>query len=202
MPDIAALLDEVRAIARTGLHYAENPFDRDRYERLLALTAREYADRTSLGADEVRARFEAEIGYVTARVGADAAVFDDDDRILLVRRVDDGRWGLVSGWVDPNEEPAATVVRELAEETGLDGRVESLVGVFFREADAVEVPHGIVSVLYLCSITGGTMRTQPHEVREIAWRAVDDVPDDEWHHHHQRLAFAARDAHWRRRAGL
>ena len=35
--DVIALLDEVRAIAQTGLHYATDPFDRDRYEQLLAL---------------------------------------------------------------------------------------------------------------------------------------------------------------------
>ena len=37
--DVIALLDEVRAIAQTGLHYATDPFDRERYEQLLALAA-------------------------------------------------------------------------------------------------------------------------------------------------------------------
>lgn len=37
--DIFALLDEVRAIARTGLHYCDDPFDRARYERLLDMAA-------------------------------------------------------------------------------------------------------------------------------------------------------------------
>jgi ADP-ribose pyrophosphatase YjhB (NUDIX family) len=196
------LLDELRAIASTGLHYAEDPFDRERYERLLAIASHEYATRTSLDADAIRARFEAEIGYQTAKVGADAAVFDADDRILLVRRVDDNKWGLVAGWVDANESPEQTVVRELAEEAGVHGRVERLVGVFFRPAHPDEHPHGTVSVVYLCSITGGPLRPQPHEVHELAWRAIDDVTSDEWHHHHEVLARAARDAHWRARAGI
>jgi 8-oxo-dGTP pyrophosphatase MutT (NUDIX family) len=191
------LLDEVRAIARTGLHYAENPFDRERYARLLEITSHEYAAHTGLDAGTIRARFEADIGYQTAKVGAAAAVFDRDDRVLLVRRVDDGKWGLVAGWVDPNDSPAQTAVRELAEEAGVRGRVERLVGVFFRSASADEYPHGTVSVVYLCSITGGALRPQPHEVREIAWRAIDDVATDDWHHHHEILARAARDARWR-----
>jgi ADP-ribose pyrophosphatase YjhB (NUDIX family) len=200
--DVLSLLDEVRAIARTGLHYSENPFDRARYERLLEIASDEYAARTSLSPAAVRARFDAEIGYQTARVGVDAAVFDADDRILLVRRVDDDKWGLVAGWVDPNEAPEHTAVREMREEVGLDARVDALAGVFFRPAHIDEHPHGTVSIVYLCSITGGTPRPQPHEVRDIAYRAIEDVAPDEWHHHHAMLAHAARDAYWRRRTGV
>jgi ADP-ribose pyrophosphatase YjhB (NUDIX family) len=196
--DVFALLDEVRAVAQTGLHYATDPFDRERYERLLALTTAEYAARTGLDEAAVRARFARDVGYVTAKVGADAAVFDEHDRILLVRRVDDGRWGLIAGWVDTTEGPEQTVVRELAEEVGLTARVDRLVGVFARPPGTHDNPHTVVSVVYLCDVIGGTLRAQPHEVEEIAWRHVDDVEPDTWHHHHETLARAALEAHWRR----
>jgi 8-oxo-dGTP pyrophosphatase MutT (NUDIX family) len=201
-PDAFAFVDEVQALARTGLHFSENPFDRERYARLLEASLREYDARTTMEPSAIRDRFESEIGYVTAKVGADAAVFDDDDRILLAHRADDGKWGLIAGWVDPNESPEATVVRELAEEAGVQARVDRLVGVFFREAHAGEHPHGTVSIVYLCSITGGTLRPQVHEVSELAWRPIDDLEPGEWHHHHELLARAARDARWRMRAGL
>ncbi len=200
--DVFAFLDEVQAIARSGLHYTENPFDRERYTKLLDAALREYETRTSLGPAAIRDRFVAEIGYVTAKVGADAVIFDEHDRILLVHRADDQKWGLVAGWVDPNESPAETVVRELAEEVGLECVADALAGVFFREARAGEHPHGTVSVVYLCSIVGGNPTPQLHEVTEIAWRAIDDLGADEWHHHHEQLARGAREAHWRRRAGL
>lgn len=144
-------------------------------------------------------RFAKDLGYVTAKVGADAAIFDEHDRILLVRRVDDGRWGLIAGWVDANETPERTVVREIAEEVGLDACVDQLVGVFAREAGVDGNPHSVVSVVYLCRVLGGEIRAQPHEVREIAWRSIDDV--DDWHHHHGMLARAALEAHWRRTVG-
>ncbi len=188
----------MRAVAQTGLHYATDPFDRERYERLLAVATAEYAERTGLADAEVRARFARDVGYVTAKVGADAAVFDDHDRILLVRRVDDGRWGLIAGWVDTNESPEEAVVRELAEEVGLVARVNRLVGVFARPPGVDGNPHTVVSVLYLCDATGGELRALEHEVAEVAWRFVDDVEPGAWHHHHETLARAAREAHWRR----
>jgi ADP-ribose pyrophosphatase YjhB (NUDIX family) len=200
--DVFALLDEVQAIARTGLHFSEDPFDRERYTKLLDTAQRQYAAHTTVDDSVIRARFDAEIGYVTAKVGVDAAVFDDQDRILLARRVDDDKWGLIAGWVDPNESPEQTAVRELAEEVGVQARVDRLVGVFFREARAGLHPHGTVSIVYLCSITGGRPKPQPHEIRELAWRVVDDVHVDEWHHHHELLARAALEAHWRACAGL
>src|SRR5215472_7307744 len=125
-----SLVDEVQSVARTGLHYCDNPFDRERYTRLLAAAERAYSDASGLAVGAVSERFAADLGYVTAKVGADAAVFDDDNRILLVRRADDEKWGLIAGWVDANESPAETVVREVAEEAGLRARVERLVGVF------------------------------------------------------------------------
>lgn len=162
----------------------------------------EYAEHAGLETAEVRARFARDLGYVTAKVGVDAAFFDEHDRVLLVRRADDDKWGLVAGWVDANEVPEEAILREIAEEVGLTARVDGLVGVFARHADAAGHPHSVVSIVYLCDVVGGDLRPQLHEVREIAWRAIDDIASDDWHHHHEALARAALEAHWRHRAGL
>ena len=42
--DIPALLEELQIIARNGLAYSPNVYDRERYERLLELTCNQYAD--------------------------------------------------------------------------------------------------------------------------------------------------------------
>jgi ADP-ribose pyrophosphatase YjhB (NUDIX family) len=196
--DILALLDEVRAIATTGLNFTESPFDRERYERLLALAAHEYAGITQFDDRDVLARLRRELGYITTKVGAEAAIIDDDGRMLLVHRVDDGCWGLISGWVDAGESPHETVVRELREETGLEGVVDELVGVIARPASARNGPHGSIAVVFLVSLTGGSVQLAAHEVAELQWRDLDDV--EPWHKNHEQLARAAL-AHWRARRG-
>ncbi|MBM3674182.1 MAG: NUDIX domain-containing protein [Actinobacteria bacterium] len=190
--DLLALLDELQAIARNGLTYSENPYDRERYERLLDLAIRGYGEALSMPPEVVRARLGGELGYVTAKVGADGAIFDDEDRVLLVHRADDDTWGLVSGWVDAGETPADTVVREIAEEVGLDATVLGLVDVIGRPAGSGYGPHGAVAVVYRCAVAPGEM-TLSHEVRDARYRVIDEV--EHWHHNHERLARVALAAH-------
>ena len=52
--------------------------------------------------------------------GVSLVVVDDDGRLLLGRRSDNGQWAVISGIPEPGEQPAAAAVRECAEETGGD----------------------------------------------------------------------------------
>jgi ADP-ribose pyrophosphatase YjhB (NUDIX family) len=187
--DILPLLDEIQTIARNGLNFTPNPYDRERYERLLEVVAAYYGQTLDLPPPEVRRRLVGELGYITPKVGAHAAVFDSGDSILLVRRADDGRWCLPCGWVEPNEAPEDTVVREVREETGLDIRVRHLTGVFARKADSGYGPHSAIAVGYLCEVVGGRAHAS-HEVQEIQYQRIEDVTD--WHEKHLEYALAAR----------
>lgn len=191
--DAVGLLEEVQALARTGLHYAEDPFDRERYERLMTLAVDGLTDLTALSGDELRGRFAREVGCITPKVGADGVVFDHDERVLLERRADDGRWGLISGWVEPGEHPAETVVREGMEELGLTLHVERLAAVRARPATVDNGPHSMVAVIFLCSIVGEVEIACNHEVLEARWWAVDDVTD--WHMDHEHYVQAALAVH-------
>jgi ADP-ribose pyrophosphatase YjhB (NUDIX family) len=184
--DLFTVIDEVQAIARTGLHFAENPYDRERYERLLAIALEQYEEHVALPDAEARARFAREVGAITPKVGADAAIFDERGRILLVRRQDDGLWGLVAGWVEAGEDPATTAVREAKEEVGLDVVIDRLAGVAFRSAGAAAGPHSTVSVVYVCTPVGGEITPQPHEVIEA--RYCDPATVTDWHLNHEALA--------------
>ncbi|MEL7208182.1 MAG: NUDIX hydrolase N-terminal domain-containing protein [Actinomycetota bacterium] len=187
--DRTGLLEEIQALARTGLHYADDPFDRERYERLLAIALDGLVETTGVPEGELRERFAREVGCITPKVGADGVVFDDDDRVLLERRTDDGRWGLISGWVEPDEHPAETVVREAEEELGLSLVVDRLAAVRARPATADNGPHSLVAVIFLCSIVGEAEIVPNHEVLEARWWAVDDVT--EWHMSHEHYTRAA-----------
>jgi ADP-ribose pyrophosphatase YjhB (NUDIX family) len=189
--DILSLLDELQTIARTGLNFASNPYERERYEHLLGLVSRYYGQTLDLPSSEVRRRFAAELGYITPKVGAEAAVFDREGRILLVRRSDDGLWCLPCGWVEPNESPEEAAVREAREETGLEVKSGDLVGVFTRKPGMGYGPHTAVAIIYLCEVLGGTLQGS-HEAPEVRYWWIEEVPG--WHELHRTYAEAARAA--------
>src|SRR5262249_56476376 len=74
--ELLAIADQIRALATTGLHYTEGPFDRERYEKLLVLAARLAAH----GAGEEPATLlelfrAADQGYVTPKLAVRLALF-------------------------------------------------------------------------------------------------------------------------------
>ncbi|MEM7536069.1 MAG: NUDIX hydrolase N-terminal domain-containing protein [Chloroflexota bacterium] len=186
--DIYSLLDELQTIARNGLHYAHDPYDRERYERLMAVATETYDELTNLPAAEIQARFASEVGYITPKVGADAAIFNEQGEILLMERSDGTGWCLPCGWVEPNERPIDAAIREAYEETGLHVAFKQFVGVFTRMPSEVYGPHTMVAVVHLCEIVGGEL-TLSHEGTALRYWAIDEMTD--WHANHEKYARAA-----------
>jgi len=109
-------------------------------------------------------------------VGVGGVVIDGD-RVLLVRRARaplQGEWSLPGGLVEVGESLANAVRREIAEETGLEVRVEGIVKVldritFAKGRDAKKrVKYHYVLVDFLCRADGGDLR------------AASDVSDARW----------------------
>jgi ADP-ribose pyrophosphatase YjhB (NUDIX family) len=186
--DILLLLDQIRAIATTGLYYTQNPYDKERYEHLLELAAQEYQTLTGLPQEQVSAKFKAELGYITPKVGVDAAIFDDAGRILLVKRSDDSTWCLPCGWAEVGLTPEENVIREAREETGLEIEVRDLICVmpFFPHTGGG--PHAGYGLIYYCIAVGGELKPS-HETPDVAYHDYTQVT--EWHYDHRRRAALA-----------
>ena len=186
--DVLSLLDTLQAIARNGLTYASNPYDRERYERLMELATHAYGELFAMPAEDIKARLLSEMGCVTPKVGADAAIFNADGEILLMERADGSGWCLPCGWVEQNERPIDAAIRETREETGLEVEVKQLVGVFTRQPSAVNGPHAMIAVVHWCEIVGGSLALS-HEGLALRYWPLDAVPN--WHTNHERYARAA-----------
>jgi ADP-ribose pyrophosphatase YjhB (NUDIX family) len=187
--DALPLLEQLQSIARNGLHYTKDPYDRQRYGQLFEIVTAYTGKALELPPAEVRAKLAADPIPLTPKLGADAAIFDDDGRVLLMLRADNQRWCLPCGFTEPGESPEQTVVREVKEETGLDARVLELVGVFTRLPSPQYTMYTVVAVAFLCEVTGGVLRGS-HEDLGLRYWALDEVPL--WHGHHERMA---REAH-------
>lgn len=107
-----------------------------------------------------------------------AVVFREDGRVLLARRSDNGNWGLVSGIVEPGEEPAVTAVRECLEETGVVAVVEELVSI--GAGEPVQYPNGdrcqFLDHTFRCRYVSGQARVNDDESLEVGWYDPDRLP--------------------------
>ncbi len=118
------------------------------------------------------------------RLGAYALSFDPDGRILLCRlgsdEVEAGAWTLPGGGVEYGEHPDVAVLRELAEEAGLTGRIEDILGIFSRVYPRSRAADGadlhFVGFLYRVTPTGGELRDEVDGSTDTcAWFAPEEL---------------------------
>lgn len=176
--DILPLLDELRVMAQAGLCWADNQYNRERYERILELVSEYYGETIDIPPEEAHERLSQELGYVTPNIGVKAAIFDDDGRMLLMQRPDEpiaGTWDIPGGAVEPFEAPATTATRETREETGLDTETIRVVDAYFMEPNSIN-PHGHILLLYLSTVTGGTLQLSD-EGDALQYWEIEEVPE-------------------------
>jgi ADP-ribose pyrophosphatase YjhB (NUDIX family)/ribosomal protein S18 acetylase RimI-like enzyme len=111
--------------------------------------------------------------------GVSAVVRNDRGEVLLGRRVDTGQWALPSGILEPGEQPAVGLAREIEEETGVLARVEALVAVETLAEQAY--PNGdraqYLDLCFLARHVAGEARVNDDESLEVGWYAVDGLPE-------------------------
>ena len=95
---------------------------------------------------------------------------DQRQEVLLLLRTSPRAWELPGGAVEPGESPEVAVLREVKEETGLDVRIDRLLGRYRRTGFR---PHR--SPVYVCSYVSGVPRRNWESIR-VEWFPIDDLP--------------------------
>ena len=107
------------------------------------------------------------------------AVAIHDGRILLVRRGHGpaaGSWSVPGGRVHFGEDLREAVIRELAEETGLEGVVTRFVGWVERIGTDPD-PYHYVILDFALDILDATPPRAGDDAQEAAWIPIDDLSD-------------------------
>ena len=115
-----------------------------------------------------------------------AIVFNGRGEVLLGLDPNTNNWHVIGGALDPHEEPAACAVREVKEETGIDVRVDRLVGVyngpFIKYANGDQVQYLTISILCRTIDDGQAPRVVDEELIDVRFWPIDQLPEgmDEW----------------------
>ncbi|OBZ11649.1 ADP-ribose pyrophosphatase [Bacillus sp. FJAT-27264] len=167
---------EIQAISQTGLAYAKDVYDIERYQALRELSVDILANYSYESKEKIRLAFAGEEGYCTPKVDIRGVVFRED-KILLVREKLDGKWALPGGWADIGLSPSEVVVKEIAEEAGFQTEAVRLLAVLDKKFhEHPPEPYHIYKMFILCRITGGEA-SQGVETSEVAFFGVDELPE-------------------------
>ncbi|MGY6502006.1 MAG: NUDIX hydrolase N-terminal domain-containing protein [Acidimicrobiales bacterium] len=179
--DLVRWSETLAGIARTGLGFTENLYERERFEEILAVAADiRVAAGSHFEVDTLVHEWMASVGhgvagYQTPKVAIGAVVGNDDGEILLVQRADSGIWLYPTGWADIGYSPAEVAVKEVHEETGIECEVQSLIGVLDGlRLGFTRIP--LYSVLFHCRAVGGELAAHPLETADVGWFAEDALP--------------------------
>lgn len=172
--DITVLAQQLNAIAQTGLTYAKDVFDRERYETLQQMAVELIGSRFDI--DAKTWNHVSEVGYATPKTDVRAFILREG-KVLLVREADDGLWSLPGGWADVGDTPSVAVSREVKEETGLSVKVTKLLGVWDRNLNGhPPYPWHVYKHIFLCEEIGGSLALS-HESTDIGFFDINELPE-------------------------
>jgi ADP-ribose pyrophosphatase YjhB (NUDIX family) len=114
------------------------------------------------------------------QLAASAFITDVHGRVLLGRRSDVMLWAPPSGIVQLDETPAATVVREVQEETGLRVEVMRLIGLYSGSEFEWTYPNGdqarIISAFFACRVLDGVLVPDNEEFVALSYFERSNLP--------------------------
>lgn len=183
--DLVRWSETLAGIARTGMGFTQNLYERERYEEVLHVAA----DIKAAADEALEVRREQDHfvqewmesigegipGYVTPKVAIGAIVGNDDGEILLMQRADSGIWLYPTGWADVGYSASEVAVKEVLEETGIECEPMQLLGVVDGQRMGFS-RFGMYMLLFHCRATGGTLQGHPLETSGLGWFAADALP--------------------------
>jgi ADP-ribose pyrophosphatase YjhB (NUDIX family) len=179
--DLIRWSESLAAIARTGLGFTENLYERERFEEVLKVAAdirvaaNGEADAAGVVEEWLELVGEGVAGYVTPKVAVGAVVGNENNELLLVKRADSGVWLYPTGWADVGYSASEVVVKEVREETGMDVEPVRIIAVLDGlRLGFTRVP--LYSLIFHCRVLGGELCPHPLECADVGWFSQERMP--------------------------
>ena len=169
---------KLAALAQDGLTFATGDYDLDRYRQVSELATGLLAAISGRPGADLAIELGRDSGYATPKVDVRGAIFDDDERVLLMREKTDGRWSLPGGWADPGDAPSVAVTREILEETGYHSAAVKLIACWDRDlqGNRPPLPVHVYKLFFLCRRSGAVQPPAELETLEVGWFGLGELP--------------------------
>lgn len=171
--------DEIRSIANEEFFWhRDDPYAAQRGKRLIRLAAVIAAADDRRDVDEIQWLYEGDLVHLTPYAGGDAAIFNEQGRILLIQRKDNELCAMPGGILEVGETPAEGTCREAWEETGLAVDAVSLSGVYDSRLCGTRSAYHLYHFVFLCRARNPDAEPQlSNETLDVAWYDPAYLPD-------------------------
>ncbi|MFS0785632.1 NUDIX hydrolase [Shouchella sp. 1P09AA] len=167
--------NRMQAIAQSGKAFSNDPYDLERYDELLSMSADILAHYGDVDTKLVKALFENESGYQTPKLDVRGVVFQDN-KILLVREKRDQLWSLPGGFCEVGSSAKENVEKEIYEESGYQTKAKRLLGLYDMQKHGHPLqPFHYYKVFLQCEITKGAA-SKGLETDQVGFFASDSLP--------------------------
>ena len=171
------LIKRIKALADTGLVYAQDEFDRERYEELRAISLQLLSNVSDRPLTVLNEFFLPERDYPTVKVDVRGLVLNNRNEILMAKERVDGKWTIPGGWADIGYTPSEVVVKEIREETGLECSAVRFLAVYDKRMHRhPPQPFYVYKLVFLCKIEEGKLE-HGFDMDGAAFFNMDDLPD-------------------------
>jgi len=172
---LTTIADQLRSLSNNGLRFSEDPYQTERYHKILGLAAQLLSITDERTQPEIEQLFFTDLNMTTPLAVVDTAVFDEADRILLIQRADNHTWAMPGGACDVGETPAQGGAREVWEESGYEVQITDLLGVFDSRLCGARGSRHLYQFLFAAKVIGGDAQTSI-ETLDVRWFPIDEIP--------------------------
>ncbi|MBS4456976.1 NUDIX hydrolase [Tuanshanicoccus lijuaniae] len=172
--DILEWARELQALAETGLHFTQDVFDKERFERIKEIAFEMLAQASDSPVDIIAELYLMEKGYQTPKVDTRAVVWHED-KLMLVQE-SDGLWALPGGWMDVTQTISSNIQKEVLEEAGAKVAVGRLLFIHDRNTHNPGLnPFTILKIFVECQYISGEFQMNA-ETMACGFFAETDIP--------------------------
>ncbi|MBZ4683657.1 MAG: hypothetical protein PWP46_583 [Fusobacteriaceae bacterium] len=177
MKRLLEIAKQLQAISQSGLYYSENEYDLDRYRQIEDLSVEMIELLTNNKAEEIKLVLCNDDGYKTPKVDVRGVVFDEQDRILMVKEKIDGKWSIPGGWSDIGYSPKKVAEKEVFEEAGLIVEAQKLLAVLDKSyhKHPTDINH-VYKMFISCKVVGGELK-KGMETLDVGYFDVNNLPE-------------------------
>jgi ADP-ribose pyrophosphatase YjhB (NUDIX family) len=168
---------QLQSISQAGIEFTVNPYDRERYEKIRVLSIEILNEYTGIDTDKLVSLFANESGYQTPKVDVRAAIFNDENEILMIREKLDNKWALPGGWADIELSLSENILKESFEEAGAEISPKRIVAIFDRNKHTKDdFPYSAYKIFVECDFIRGEF-TDNIETLEHGFYTFETLPE-------------------------